>query len=164
MNRTLKVSLFCAGIFACGAVAGGLAVLRFAPAPEAVQPEKRPEPPPEGFGPQVMRRLTAELGLTEAQRTEIDPLVKTAWEELRALRRESFAQSTRAMEAMDAAVAARLTPEQLVKFTELKEKERARMKKAWEDRQRRREEGGERRGGGDRPPEDAPPPPPAKES
>jgi Spy/CpxP family protein refolding chaperone len=158
MNRTLKVSLFCAGLFACGVVAGGFATLRFG--------QKFRGPGPDGFGPQTMKRLTAELDLSEAQRASIDPIIEQTWSELRVLRRESMAKSTEVIEAMDAGVAAQLTPDQREKFGALKEAQRMRMKKAWEERQKRRDEGGdrERRGGGRSPEGDErgpmrPPPP-----
>lgn len=169
MNRTFKVSLFILGIFACGVVVGGFGARRFAPPP-------RPPGGSEGFGPHVMRRLTSELSLSDAQRTAIGPIIQRAGDELRELRRESMRQTGAVIETMDAAVLAELSPEQREKFVVLKEAQKARMKAIMEERQRRRAEGGERERGRDRdsdrpspggdgvPPEAAPPPPPPHES
>jgi Spy/CpxP family protein refolding chaperone len=134
MNRKLKVSLFILGIFACGVVVGAFGARRLAP------PMRGPIGA-EGFGPQVMRRLTDELGLSDAQRAEIEPVIKQAGEQLRELRRESVRQSGAVIEGMDAAISARLTEEQRAKFVVLKEAQRARMRVIMEERQRRRAEG-----------------------
>lgn len=169
MNRTLKVSLFIVGIFACGVVVGGFGARRFIP---------HSRPPggggPDGFGPSVMRRLTSELELSEQQRVAIEPLIKHASDELRVLRQESMKQGGAVIEAMNTAVAAELTPEQREKFTVLKDAQKARMKALMEERQRRRSaEGGDRdsREPGRRSPEnsgppgpDGPPPSPPTES
>lgn len=161
MNRSLKVSLFILGIFACGVVVGGFGARRFAP------PPRHPGGGAEGFGPHVMRRLTSELNLTDPQRAAIEPIIKRASDELRDLRRESMRQTGAVIETMDTAVSAELTPGQREKFVVLKEAQKARMKSIMEERQRRRAEGGERereREPGRRSPEseapapDAPPP------
>lgn len=140
MNRSLKLSLLCAGIFLSGAVVGGLVVRQFAP---------HPRPPGAlgafgggDFGTRFFQKLSSELLLTEAQRAAIEPAVRKAGEELRTLRRDSMRQSTAILEAMDAAVVAQLTPEQRKRFAELKEAQRARMRSMMEERQRRREERG----------------------
>jgi uncharacterized membrane protein len=134
MNRKLKVSLFILGIFACGVVVGGFGARRLAP------PARGPAGA-EGFGPQMMRRLTDELDLSVAQKVEIEPVIKHAGEQLRDLRRESMRQSGAVIEAMDSAISARLTEEQREKFVVLKEAQRARMKVIMEERLRRRAEG-----------------------
>lgn len=154
MNRTLKVSLFILGIFACGVVVGGFGARRFMP------PPRHPGGGAEGFGPHVMRRLTSELSLSEGQRASIEPIIKRASDELRELRRESMRQTGAVIETMDAAISAELTEEQREKFVVLKEAQKARMKTIMEERQRRRAEGGEReREPGRRPPEGEAPPP-----
>ena len=162
MNRTLKLSLICVGIFACGVVVGGVGMKRFGP---------RSRPPgmgADGFGPNIMNRLASELSLSTAQRAAIEPIIQKTSDELRLLRRESFKQTTALVEAMDVALAAELTPEQREKFAAFKAEQKARMKTLMEERQRRRPEGGsgpgERREHGDdrerRPPEDGAGPPP----
>jgi len=139
MNRNLKVSLLIVGIFVCGVVVGGVAAKQF------LGPDRPPGGGgPEGFGPSVMRRLAAELELSEQQRASIEPIIKKAGDELRDLRQESMKQSGAVIEAMNAAVAAELTEAQREKFTVLKEAQKARMKAIMEERQRRRSEGGER--------------------
>lgn len=140
MNRTLKVSLLIVGIFACGMVVGAVGARRLSPPPRPASMGA------EGFGPHMMRRLTAELELSDAQRAAIEPLIKTANDELRVLRRESMRQSGAVIEAMEAAVSAELSVAQREKFAALKEAQKARMKAIMEERQRRRGEGGEREG------------------
>lgn len=159
MNRTLKVSLLIVGIFACGVVVGAVGARRLASPPRPAGTGA------DGFGPHMMRRLTAELELTEAQRIAIEPLIKSANDELRILRRESMRQSGAVIETMEAAVSAELTAAQREKFAALKEAQKARMKAIMEERQRRRGEGGERdnREPGPKPPglekeRDGPPP------
>ncbi len=158
MNRNLKVSLLIVGIFACGVVVGAVV------AKQVFGPGRPPGGGgPEGFGPSVMRRLTAELELSEQQRAAVEPIIKKAGDELRDLRQESMKQSGAVIEAMNLAVTAELTEAQREKFTVLKETQKARMKTIMEERQRRRSEGGERdreRGPSDParpPPEGAPP-------
>jgi hypothetical protein len=141
MNRTFKVSLMIVGIFACGVVVGGFGAKRFI--------QQQPPRPAVGggadnFGPNILRRLTAELELTEQQRAAIEPIISGAGERLRTLRQESMRESGAVIEAMNAAVTAELTPAQKEKFAVLKEAQKARMKAFFEERQRRRTEGGER--------------------
>jgi Spy/CpxP family protein refolding chaperone len=162
MNRTFKVSLLCAGIFGCGVVAGALGGRKFVHASHPPGPPP-PSNQPEGFGPQQLRRFSAELGLTEEQQRAILPLLEHAGEELRQLRRESFRQSSAIIEAMEVAVSEQLTPEQKEKLAVLQEAQRARIRAKMEERNRRRAEGeGQpRREGedGDLPPGPPPPPP-----
>jgi hypothetical protein len=163
MSRTLKLSLVCAGIFACGVVVGVVGARRLAPVHAHRAPPAQPTPPPsEGFGPQQLKRFSAELGLTEEQKVAIAPIMDKTGEELRQLRRESFRQTTVIIEAMEAAVSELLTPAQREKLVVLQAEQRARMKAKMEERLRRRGEGGD---AGRRPqprPEDGPPgsPPP----
>jgi len=149
MSRVLKFLLICGGIFICGVVVGGFGARRLWDPPR----------PPDSFGPRTMQKLTAELSLTDEQHAVIDPIVKSAADELRRLRRESWKESGALIEAMDAGVSAALTPEQRIRFTELKTAQRSRMQAAMEERQRRRSENdGARREGGDRSAPQAPPP------
>lgn len=141
MNRTLKVSLLIVGIFACGVVVGGFGAKRFFPSYRGPGPGGGG---PDGFGPSVLRRLTAELALSEQQRAAIEPIIKRTGDELRVLRQESVKQSGAVIEAMNAAVTAELTEPQREKFEVLKEAQKARMKAYMEERQRRRAEGGDR--------------------
>jgi Spy/CpxP family protein refolding chaperone len=165
MNRTLKLSLLCGGIFLSGAVAGGFAVRQF--------PRGNNQPKPETFGPQQLRHLTDGLDLTKEQKNAIKPILQKTGDELKEMRKESIAQATRVIDAMDASVAALLTPVQRERLKVLRAEERVRMKTFMEERQRRISEreneksrpSAERRQGGTettRPslPGDASPPPP----
>lgn len=164
MNRTVKLSLFCAGIFVCGAVAGGFAA-RKCIKPAKPQETAQPGGPQDGFGPQQLRRFSAELDLTEPQKAALLPILEKTGEELRQLRRESFRQTSAVIEAMEASVAQLLTPAQREKLAVLQTEQRARMKARMEERNRRKAEGGDRRDGEN--PErrsDGPPPSPSKEN
>lgn len=132
MNRTFKLSLLCGGIFLAGAVAGGFAVKNL--------PRKSNQSRLEAFGPQQLRRLADRLELTKEQRKAISPVLQKTSEQLRVMRKESIAQATREVEAMDAAVGALLTPVQRERLAELRTEDRARMKKMMEERLRRQNE------------------------
>lgn len=143
MSRTLRFLLLCGGIFLCGVVVGGFGARNFWGPPK----------PPDNFGPRTLQKLTAELDLTNDQRAVIGPVVNHAADELRRLRRESWKQSGAVIETMHEGVHSALTPEQRIRFAELKAAQRARMQAAMEERQRRRSESeGERRENGERPP------------
>lgn len=159
MNRTLKLSLLCGGIFLSGVVAGGFAA-RHLPRPGFGGQSRS-----EGFGPQQLRRLTEGLDLTQAQRDAIRPILQKTGDDLRTMRKESIAQATKAVEAMDAAVALLLTPAQRERLAVLRSEERARMKTLMEERMRRREGDDSRRPpkpGEPRPSEPEPPVSPAR--
>jgi Spy/CpxP family protein refolding chaperone len=175
MSRTLKLSLVCAGIFACGLVVGVLGGRHFPPLPPRAQTPAQPNAAqPDGFGPQQLKRYSSGLDLTEEQKVALTPIMDKTGEELRQLRRESFRQTTAIIEAMEAAVSELLTPVQREKLVVLQAEQRARMKAKMEERLRRRGESGERREGaepGRRPdarpegePPTAPPPEPGKDS
>jgi hypothetical protein len=132
MNRTLKLSLFCFGIFASGIVVGGIGVRHFFP------PAPRPMPVMEGFGPKILRRLTLQLELSDAQLARIRPIIEKNVAELQTLRRDSIHRSTELLEAMNADVAAQLTPAQQVKFTLFKLQQRKHLRTFAEERQRRK--------------------------
>ncbi len=165
MNRTVKLSLFCAGIFVCGAIAGGFAARKCIKPTKPSQGTTQAGSAQDGFGPQQLRRFSAELDLTEAQKAALLPILEKTGEELRQLRRESFRQTSAVIEAMEASVAELLTPAQREKLAVLQAEQRARMKARMEERNRRKAEGGERREGEN--PErrsDGPPPPPPAET
>jgi Spy/CpxP family protein refolding chaperone len=167
MNRTLKLSLLCAGIFTCGVVAGGLGARKFIHAPPTRPHQPQGGGQPEGFGPQQLRRLSDELGLSEAQKEKLLPILEKAGDELRQLRRESWRQSSVILQGMEAAVAELLTPEQREKLAVLQAEREARMKARMEERNRRKTEGAEPRREGERPerrPDEGLPPPPRPET
>lgn len=142
MKPSLKLSLLCVGIFASGAVAGGFGGRKFFPPPSLA----RASAPggggaQESFGAQQLRRFTAELELTDAQREALRPIMEQAGEDLRRLRRESWRQSSTIIDRMEAAVALRLNPQQRERFAVLQESQRARLKARMEERHRRRSEG-----------------------
>jgi len=132
MNRTLKLSFLCAGIFLSGVVAGGYAMRHFG--------RGGGQPRMDSFGPQQTRRLTEGLDLTKEQRNAIRPILQKAGEDLLVMRKESIGRATQVIEAMDMALNAQLKPEQRERLVELRKKERVRMKASMEERQRRQSE------------------------
>lgn len=151
-----KLILLLVGIFLAGGVAGGFVTLQY------VQTKVRERAAPERWGPERLRSLEKRLDLTEAQKKQLEPIIRRDTEELGKLRQSGFTEARRILQRMDADIAAVLTPEQRVKFEQFNAEVRERMKRANERRER-----GERREG--RPPgpppegkEGQPPPPPGE--
>lgn len=144
MNKRWQVFLACLGIFAAGAVCGGVVALRYMrPAPGSWRPAERGR-----IAEQLLKNWSEELKLTDDQRAKIRPILMRGDDEMRKLRSESFRAGAGVMERMHAEVAAVLTPEQRAKLDELRE----RFRKRWRNRTGR--DGSEAR----RP--ETPPPPP----
>lgn len=165
MNRTLKATLLCTGIFVAGAIGGSMVTLRHA--------RGNLPPPPrrsgaEDFG-RMQHRQFDKLGLSPEQSAKIKPIVDAGVEELRRLRRESFKQTSAVIEKMEAQVAKELTPEQRQKLAELQKAQRERIQKWQAERAAERQKRNERTGPNGPPPslEDGPdgipPPPPPEE-
>jgi len=152
----LKLILLLVGIFAAGAVAGGFVTLQY------VQSKVRERGMPERWGPERLRSLDKRLGLTDAQKKQLEPIIRRDTEELGKLRQSGFAEARRILQRMDADIAAVLTPEQRVKFEQFNAEVRERMRRANE----RRERGEKREGRPPGPPpegkEGLPPPPPGE--
>lgn len=151
MNKPWKVILAFAGVFLAGVICGGAWAPRWWFAPE------RPMGARPGGGPQsLLPRLEKQLKLTEAQTDRIRPIVERMQVETQRLRREGVREFTAAMERMNLAIAAELTPEQRVKLEEMRKKFRERaehMRREFRERERAP-------GSGDEPSRGGPPPPP----
>jgi len=129
-----KVVFAFLGVFAAGAVFGGLFTMRasgkrFAPTPTVValatpaierkeekeerKAEKaaRPQQAP-GIAPAMVRQFTQRLNLNAEQREKIRPLVGRAAEDLQRLTRDYLQETSRVREQMYIGVSAWLTPEQ----------------------------------------------------
>lgn len=132
MDKTWKVVLAFIGIFAAGAIAGGLVTLRmlnnFGP-PRFGSPEQ--------FGPQLMKRFTSKLELTAEQQGKIRPLITQAGEELHQMRRTTWTNSQAVVERVEGEINSLLTPEQKVKFEEIRAEQKERIKRFTEERARR---------------------------
>jgi Spy/CpxP family protein refolding chaperone len=144
MDKPWKVILAFTGIFIAGILIGGLVTLRwgrnFAPRPAMG----------DQYGPALMQRLVKQLDLTSEQQAKVKPIVDSATEELRQLRRTTQRTTAGVLERMQGDIAAVLTPEQKAKFDLQVSTQRERIRRFMEERSRRLKERGER---------DLPPPP-----
>jgi len=123
MNKRWAVILAFCGVFAAGAVVGGLVVRRGGPPPAPNAQHHGPPPPApdlDRFAPAIMRRYTARLDLDEAQREQLQGIVAQAETALRALRAHSFHESHAIGDRMHARVEMLLHPEQQERFEKLK--------------------------------------------
>ena len=123
MNKRWQVLLACLGIFAAGAVCGGVVALRYMRPAGPWRPAERGR-----IAEQLLKSWTEKLKLTEEQRAKIRPILLRGDDEMRQLRSESFRAGAAVMERMHAEVAAVLTPEQRVKLQELRERFRKRFR------------------------------------
>lgn len=160
MNQTTKVVSAFLGVFAAGAVSGGLFTYGAArrhleaeaatarPAVMTVQAPLAQTPQPRGTArrnpPQarvysaVMSQYTQRLNLTAEQRALIAPHMAQAEEALQTLRRENLENTTSVMNRMYSDISRNLTPEQLAELEQMKRTFEERMA---EENKKAREEG-----------------------
>jgi len=121
------------------------------PANVATAPATPPAPapaaatqPPEQLGPQLFRRLTQQLGLTQEQRGKIRPIELRATEELNRLRRDSVHATQVLIDKNEDEIRDLLTAEQAAKFDVMVAAQRDRIQKFVLDQQKRQREQRER--------------------
>lgn len=151
MNKRGQIFLACLGIFAAGAVCGGVLALRLSRPSGSWRAMERGH-----IAKQLLERWSGELSLTPEQQEKIRPILLRGDDEMRKLRSESFRGGAAVMERMQAEVSALLTPEQRVKLDESRERFRQRFNKR-RPREHRNETPGPNGPGGRPPP--APPEP-----
>jgi hypothetical protein len=188
MEKPWKVILAFIGVFAAGAIFGGLFTIGIGrkvkaevgtaqPAPTQVvqtqqQPPRKPgketgeasaTPPPRGLQPALMRQLTQRLSPTQEQKKAIGQIVARAADDWQRLGREHIADVARVMDRMYEDVSALLSPEQR---TQLEKMRQETLEKARQERLKRMApvepplEGANRSGGIGRPaPKDSNPQP-----
>jgi Spy/CpxP family protein refolding chaperone len=126
MNKPWKIILVLAGIFAAGGVTGGFVTLK------ACRDKIANRPVPEEWEPKHLKKLSDRLGLTEEQKEQVRPIIRTRMGDLNRLRNQSLAETRVVVEAMQREISEKLTPEQRIKFAqmnqELREKREAREK------------------------------------
>lgn len=160
MEKTWQVVVAFIGIFIAGTFTGGLLALRI------VKQLTPPRPPfnqggVDQFAPAQMRNFAEQLNLTNEQREKIRPIVQRSGEALRRLRQDTQHETREILERMHDRVAAELTPEQLVKFDEIRERWRQRMLDQMQERKNHPNQppGGRPKGDGDQHGGDQGPPP-----
>ena len=190
MDKSWRVIAAFVGIFAAGAVTGGLLTLRIAqsrsgpaamaelpPVPAPSQPppanvtvangpatapastetapvrpaptqtptqtqaqtQTQTPPPPEQLGPQLFRRLTNQLGLTQEQRVKIRPIERRTTEELNRLRRDTLHSTEVLIDRNEDEIRALLNPAQAAKFDELVAQQRTKIQKFMAEQQEKRQ-------------------------
>ena len=136
MAKTWQVILATIAIFVAGLVTGGCNGLRTScagsrgpPVPSLAQQffGGRLWARCRSLGPQLMRNFEKELDLSDAQRAQIDPIVKRTSGQLGRQRREVQLTTALAIEKMQDEIAALLTPDQKAKFDDLIAKQRQRF-------------------------------------
>ena len=155
-----KIIVALVGIFAAGAVTGGLVALRVA----KEMAERRGGPNvPAPWGPQQLRRLTERLQLSDEQVAKLRPILRRNMVDLNRLRAFTSAEMRRNFERLEYDIAAVLTPEQQAKYRELSQMMRRRLWQQQPNGMERGEDGPGRplnRDGRQRQPGDQPPPKP----
>jgi|GEM_PF-3751028 len=122
VNPQLRPRLLATAIIAVALILGGLAGATFDRAffrpsftARSATPADLPEPTPRNPNrprTRYLDQLTRELDLTEAQRAQVDSLLRMQHERLRELRRETRARSAKIVEETRAEIFQILTPEQ----------------------------------------------------
>jgi len=118
--KSWKAWLLVAVIFTTGVSAGafGMRAYLFRHLPEMLA---RPHEPMEE---RILAHINEEVGLSEAQRAELRPLIKAALDRAGAVHQSVRAELEANFSQLDEAIAAKLDPQQKIKFADL----RARMK------------------------------------
>jgi len=129
MNRALLVWFAFLGVFASGAVTGGVVGQRMA----RTVVQRRAS---EQFTEQQFKRIGDQLELTDEQRARIRPIITHAAGEIQLRRRENLA----ILEKMETDIRAQLTQAQEAKFDQLRSRQREneRLVQHWLREQRRR--------------------------
>ena len=125
MAKTWQVILATIAIFLAGLVTGGAAAFGLVRWSHNHHPQQQMNSfgaragQPQQFGPQLMRNIEKQLDLTDAQRAQIEPIVKRTAGQLGRQRREVQLTTALAIEKMQDEIAGLLTPDQKTKFDEL---------------------------------------------
>ena len=121
--KTWKIWTLAGLIFCCGVAAGALG-LRLATALHLI--ERIWGPPPEPTETDILARIDREVGLNDAQKQEILPILRTLVGRIREMHRETRPRMDALFEEADTAVAARLDPAQRERFETFLARMRAR--------------------------------------
>ncbi len=160
MDKPWKVIVVFVGVFAFGAIFGGLLALRFdqrAASPKRGGTPSSFQPPGGGQLPGLMRHFADRLELTAEQREKIRPMVERADEDFRRIRQTSLRDTGVILKRLQEDFSSELTPDQRKKLEKMQEHQKELLRDDRGDRpvfpQLREKFGGKRAG----PAKDAPP-------
>ena len=120
MKRNLILTILACGAGAMLSTAAQAQSPTPAPAASpAASPAVCPAGPHHGGKGDVLEKLSAALGLTDAQKAQIAPIVEGAKPQLKAIREEAQAKRKAVIDATSAQITPLLTPDQQTKFTQL---------------------------------------------
>jgi hypothetical protein len=159
MKRRVLIIVCLAGIFAAGGATGAVVALRVAKQ-KAIEHSK-----PDSFVLRHYKRITKELELNSEQCGRVNNILRETAADIDALRKDSFRESGAKLREMNQKIAAILTPEQNVKFEEMLEQQRERIRKFQAERASRSErqrDGAPSPHPDGQPPAGDPPPPPSE--
>lgn len=135
------ILLYLAGTFVLGAVAGGALGYGWGRRP-VFKPFDRDE-----MRAKFCNRLVNDLGLTEPQQGQLDPIIRQNMDEFEAVQREQYGRIGELMKRHRERIASILTPEQRVQFETLEREREQRFEKERGEKHQRRGDGP--RNGGD---------------
>ena len=136
MEKAWQVVIAFVVIFIAGAGTGALITLRVVRQLAPVRPAANTGVI-ERFTVEQMRNFAAQLDLTKEQREQIRPIVMRAAEDLRRVRQDGFRSTHDILERMQNSVSVLLSPEQLVKFEELRQRQQQRLREMMQERRNR---------------------------
>jgi hypothetical protein len=132
------ILLYLAGTFVLGAVAGGAVGYGWGRRP-VFKPFDRDE-----MRTRFCNRLVNDLGLTEPQQSQLDPIIRQNMDEFEAVQREQYGRIGELMKRHRERIASILTPEQRARFEMLEREREQRFEKERGGKHQRR---GDAKGG-----------------
>ena len=125
MNKTWQVVLAFLVVFVSGGAIGSIVELHYGPK----LPPPNVLPRPEQFMPQLAKRcMNNQLNLTAEQKVKIQPVIDDAAEDMRRLRSEATHSGELILEHMQDEIAVFLTPPQRIRFDNLIQTNRERLR------------------------------------
>lgn len=130
MGERWKIVVLLVGIFAAGALAGGLATFVVG---RHMARSARPNLL-EQWEPQRFKMLSGRLGLTKEQEQKLRPILRKSMEDLAHVRQQGFTETRRVIDQMEKDVAGILTPEQQADYEKIKRESAERFRRMMPER------------------------------